>query len=115
MKIGVPRERKVMEFRAGMIPSGIRQLCAAGHEVVVESGLGLGCGFSDQDYAEAGARVSSVEDVWASELVVKVNEGIVVSRYFVILTLLFALGFGLRYFAHWRFESKRWADTEDDD
>ncbi|MGI9592730.1 MAG: alanine dehydrogenase [Myxococcota bacterium] len=74
MRIGVPRERKVMEFRAGMIPSGVRQLCAAGHEVVVETGLGLGCGFSDQDYAEAGARVGSVEEVWASELVVKVKE-----------------------------------------
>jgi alanine dehydrogenase len=74
MKIGVPRERKVMEFRAGMIPDGARQLCAAGHEVRVESGLGLGCGIADEAYVAAGARVVSVDEVWASDLVVKVKE-----------------------------------------
>lgn len=74
MRIGVPRERKVMEFRVGLVPDGARQLCADGHEVWVESAAGLGCGFDDDAYCEAGARVGSVEDVWASDLVVKVKE-----------------------------------------
>jgi alanine dehydrogenase len=63
-----------MEFRAGLTPSGARQLGAAGHVVEVESGLGLGCGFTDDDYVAAGARVVSVEEVWACDLVVKVKE-----------------------------------------
>jgi alanine dehydrogenase len=74
MRIGVPRERKVMEFRTGLVPDGARFLCAAGHEVWVEAGAGLGCGFGDDDYVAAGARIGSVEEVWASDLVVKVKE-----------------------------------------
>ena len=74
MRIGVPRERKVMEFRTGLVPDGARSLGAAGHEVCVETGAGLGCGFNDDDYRAAGARVGSVEEVWASDLVVKVKE-----------------------------------------
>ena len=74
MRIGVPRERKVMEFRTGLVPDGARSLAAAGHEVCVETGAGLGCGFDDDDYRAAGARIGSVEEVWASDLVVKVKE-----------------------------------------
>ena len=74
MRIGVPREIKVMEFRVGMVPDGVRQLVAQGHEVHVETGAGNGCGFDDDDYVDAGARVGSLEDVWESELVVKVKE-----------------------------------------
>ena len=48
-------------------------------------------------------------------LVVKVREGIVVSRYFLILLVLFTLAFSVKHLARWRFESKRWEDTEDDD
>ena len=74
MRIGVPREIKVMEFRVGMVPDGVGVLVAQGHEVHVETGAGTGCGFDDDAYSEAGARVGSVEDVWESELVVKVKE-----------------------------------------
>jgi len=74
MRIGVPREIKVMEFRVGMVPDGVRQLVAQGHEVHVETGAGNGCGFDDDDYVDAGAQVGSLEDVWESELVVKVKE-----------------------------------------
>ena len=74
MRIGVPRERKVMEFRVGLVPDGARQLCAQGHDVRVERGAGLGCGFDDAAYEAAGARLASVEEVWASDLVVKVKE-----------------------------------------
>jgi len=74
MRIGVPRERKDMEFRVGMVPDGVRPLCAAGHEVRIEAGAGHGCGFADAEFAKAGARILEVEEVWASDLVVKVKE-----------------------------------------
>ncbi len=75
MRIGVPRERKVMEFRVGMVPDGVRQLCARGHEVRVERGAGEGSGFSDEEYAGAGDRLVDTDEVWErSELIVKVKE-----------------------------------------
>jgi alanine dehydrogenase len=75
LRIGVPREIKDMEFRVGMTPDGVRQLCADGHEVLVERGAGEGSGFPDAAYAKAGARLAEVEEVWAgAELVVKVKE-----------------------------------------
>jgi alanine dehydrogenase len=74
MKIGVPRERKVMEFRVGMVPDAAEQLCARGHEVRIERGAGHGSGFSDEEFERAGARLVEVDEVWASDLVVKVKE-----------------------------------------
>ncbi len=75
MLVGVPRETKVMEFRVGMVPDGVATLCGAGHRVVVERGAGLGSGFSDEDYVQAGARIADTEEVWtASDLIVKVKE-----------------------------------------
>jgi len=75
MRIGVPRESKDMEFRVGMVPDGVRQLAAEGHEVWVESGAGLGSGFDDARYEAAGARIVDVQDAWTSaDLIVKVKE-----------------------------------------
>lgn len=75
MRIGVPRERKDMEFRVGLVPDGVRQLRDAGHEVLVERGAGLGSGFADGEYEQAGARLVDAEEAWArAELVVKVKE-----------------------------------------
>jgi alanine dehydrogenase len=75
MRIGVPRETKTMEFRVGLTPDGVRSLARAGHELWVEAGAGLGSGFPDADYAEAGARIAPREEVWSgSELIVKVKE-----------------------------------------
>jgi len=77
MRIGVPREIKVREYRVGAQPAGVRQLVAAGHEVVVQSGAGVGSGFSNQDYQRAGASVvESAADAWAGDLVIKVKEPI---------------------------------------
>jgi alanine dehydrogenase len=74
MRVGVPRECKVMEFRVGLVPTGARQLVAAGHDVRVERGAGEGSGFGDPDYEAAGARVCSPDEVWDADLVVKVKE-----------------------------------------
>lgn len=75
MKIGVPKEIKKLEFRVGAQPSGVQQLVAAGNEVVVETGAGLGSGFTDAAYEAAGARiVPTAADAWAQDMVIKVKE-----------------------------------------
>ena len=76
MRIGVPKEIKVHEYRVGVVPSGVRDLVAAGHELWVETGAGSGIGFSDEDYAQSGASIAaSAEEVFeAAELLVKVKE-----------------------------------------
>jgi len=75
MLVGIPKETKDQEFRVGVVPDGVRILVAAGHEVIVESGAGLGSGLSDVDFARSGARIVSVDEVWSSPgLVVKVKE-----------------------------------------
>jgi alanine dehydrogenase len=76
MVIGVPREIKEQENRVALPPSAAYQLIKRGHEIVVETGAGSGSGFSDEEYAAAGARlVPSHDEVFArAELVVKVKE-----------------------------------------
>lgn len=78
MKIGIPKEIKANENRVAVVPSGVEALTAAGHEVLVEQGAGLGSGFADEQYSAAGARiVPEAADVWAkAELIVKVKEPI---------------------------------------
>jgi alanine dehydrogenase len=75
MRIGVVKEIKPDEYRVALTPAGARELVQAGNEVLVESGAGLGSSFPDDAYEAAGARLASVEDVWAdSELLLKVKE-----------------------------------------
>ncbi len=74
--IGIPKEIKDLEGRVSMQPDGVVELVHQGHAVVVESGAGLGSGFADEEYSEAGARISDGPDeVFASsDLIVKVKE-----------------------------------------
>ncbi|MGG6264611.1 alanine dehydrogenase [Leptolyngbya sp. AN03gr2] len=75
MEIGVPKETKDQEFRVGLSPSSVRVLVEQGHSVFVESDAGIGSGFTDTDYAQAGASiVSHIKEVWNRELVIKVKE-----------------------------------------
>ncbi len=76
MKIGVPKEIKTLEFRVGMLPSGVRELVHDGHEVIVETNAGVGIGMTDADYEKAGATVvAKPEAVFAeAELIIKVKE-----------------------------------------
>jgi alanine dehydrogenase len=71
MHIGLPREIKDGEYRVALTPAGIAALARAGHTLSVEPGAGAECGFADEDYARAGARLA---EPWAAELVVKVKE-----------------------------------------
>ena len=74
MRIGVVRETKPAERRVALTDAGARTLVTDGHDVLVESGAGLGAGIADADYQAAGAKVVGVDDAWAAELVVKVKE-----------------------------------------
>lgn len=76
MIVGVPTEVKTDEFRVGMRPVGVEMLVREGHSVLVQAGAGSGSGFSDDQYAAAGARiVPDAKDVWSgAEMVVKVKE-----------------------------------------
>jgi alanine dehydrogenase len=76
MIIGVPKEIKILEYRVGMTPSGVKELASDGHEVFVETNAGMGIGMTDQDYKNAGATImSTAKEVFdIAELVVKVKE-----------------------------------------
>ncbi|ROR32848.1 alanine dehydrogenase [Inmirania thermothiophila] len=76
MKIGVPTEIKVHEYRVGLVPSSVRELAERGHQVLVQSGAGAGIGIGDDDYRAAGARIlPDAEAVFAeAEMIVKVKE-----------------------------------------
>jgi alanine dehydrogenase len=76
MRIGVPKEIKVHEYRVGLVPAAVRELVAGGHEVLVQSGAGAGIDCSDENYRNAGAGIAPTADVVFrdSQLIVKVKE-----------------------------------------
>ena len=76
MIIGVPKEIKEQEFRVALLPSGAYQLIKRGHKVVVERNAGVGAGYPDAEYQQAGATlVDSHKEVFGkADLVVKVKE-----------------------------------------
>ena len=76
MIIGVPKEIKTLEFRVALTPAGVRELVKNGHQVLIESGAGLGSAISDSQYQSEGAEiVPSAKDVWQrAEMVMKVKE-----------------------------------------
>ncbi|AMV12587.1 alanine dehydrogenase [Geobacillus sp. G4] len=76
MIIGVPKEIKNNENRVAITPAGVLSFVQAGHTVLIEKEAGVGSGFSDSDYARAGAQIiERAEDVWAqADMVMKVKE-----------------------------------------
>jgi alanine dehydrogenase len=82
MKIGCPKEIKPQEFRVGLTPAAAAEATGRGHDVLVETGAGIGAGFTDEDYTKAGAKIApdaaSVFD--AADLVIKVKEPQAVER-----------------------------------
>jgi alanine dehydrogenase len=75
MRIGVPKEIKNNENRVAMTPAGVINLVKFGHVVHIETGAGLGSGFTDADYVDAGAViVESALKAWSMEMVMKVKE-----------------------------------------
>lgn len=78
MIVGVPKEIKTAENRIALVPAGAEALSAEGHTVLVERGAGLGSGFSDEAYRDAGAEIApSADAVWSkADMILKVKEPI---------------------------------------
>mmetsp|Transcript_637 Transcript_637/g.1042 ORF Transcript_637/g.1042 Transcript_637/m.1042 type:complete len:373 (-) Transcript_637:68-1186(-) len=82
MHIGCPTEIKPQEFRVGITPAAAREAVSHGHTVTMQAGAGLGAGFTDEDYTNAGAQIAqTAEEVFANaEMIVKVKEPQAVER-----------------------------------
>lgn len=77
MRIGVPKEVKNNENRVAMTPAGVVHLVNFGHEVYIETNAGVGSGFNDDQYVQAGAKiVQSANEAWSMDMVMKVKEPI---------------------------------------
>ena len=76
MKIGCVKEIKNNEFRVGMTPDNAKSYVQAGHTVYIEQGAGLGSGFKDSEYIDAGAVIlERAKDIWdCVDMMVKVKE-----------------------------------------
>ena len=68
MRIGVPTEVKNNEFRVAITPAGAMELTRHGHDVLVQSGAGLGSSISDAEYVAAGAQLRDRSEEHTSEL-----------------------------------------------
>ncbi len=82
MKIGCPKEIKPQEFRVGLTPNAAHEAVMHGHEVIVEAGAGIGAGFEDSDYVDAGATIiATAKEIFAiADMIVKVKEPQAVER-----------------------------------
>jgi len=82
MRIGVPKEIKVLENRVGLVPASVREAVVHGHQVIVEHNAGQGIGMDDDAYRKAGASVvATAAEVFAgAEMIVKVKEPQAVER-----------------------------------
>jgi alanine dehydrogenase len=77
MIIGVPKEIKDNEYRVGLVPAGVKALTDLGHKILVQAKAGEGSGIQDEEYVQAGAAISTCEQVWdQAEMVIKVKEPI---------------------------------------
>ena len=76
MKIGCPTEIKPQEYRVGVTPNAALEAVSQGHDVLIQSGAGLGAGFDDAAYEATGARIiDTAEEIFASaDMIVKVKE-----------------------------------------
>lgn len=76
MKIGCAKEIKNNEYRVGLTPDNAKAYIACGHEVLIEKSAGVGSGFIDKEYVEAGATIiDTASEVWKhSDMMIKVKE-----------------------------------------
>jgi proton-translocating NAD(P)+ transhydrogenase subunit alpha len=79
MRIAVPRETAPGERRVALVPESIKKLIAAGYEIAVEAGAGVGAGFADQAYRDAGATIEPdpAALVASADLLLKVGPPVV--------------------------------------
>ena len=78
MKVGIPAEVKNHEYRVAITPAGVHELVERGHEVIIETGAGVGSSFADMDFKAAGAQIlATADEVWGqADLLLKVKEPI---------------------------------------
>ncbi|MFA7498343.1 MAG: alanine dehydrogenase, partial [Leucobacter sp.] len=78
MRVGIPTEIKNNENRVAITQAGVVELTRRGHQVLIQSGAGLGSAITDEEYAAAGAQiVDGADGVWAdSDMILKVKEPI---------------------------------------
>src|SRR5258708_2817991 len=76
MRVGVPKEIKIHEYRVGLTPGAAREYVATGHHVIIETNAGAGIGASDEAYRKAGAVIAdTAAEIFASaDMIVKVKE-----------------------------------------
>lgn len=76
MNVGVPKEIKTLEFRVGLTPSSVSELTRRHHKVIIETGAGVGAGYSDEEYIVAGGLiVEKASDVFEqADLIIKIKE-----------------------------------------
>lgn len=75
MLIGIPKEVKNHEYRVGANPELVHVLTRAGHQVVIETNAGKALGYTDEIYANAGAKiVPTAKEAWTADMVIKVKE-----------------------------------------
>ncbi|QTD54800.1 alanine dehydrogenase [Parasphingorhabdus cellanae] len=76
MRVGTPKEVKNHEYRVGLTPESVRELSAHGHDMLVETGAGLGIGAEDAEYVDAGATIAAkASEIFEKcDMVVKVKE-----------------------------------------
>ncbi|MEY3407731.1 MAG: alanine dehydrogenase [Actinomycetota bacterium] len=78
MRVGIPSEVKVHEYRVAITPAGVHELVRNGHEVFIQSQAGIGSAISDDEFVSAGAKIlPTATDIWeTSEMILKVKEPI---------------------------------------
>ncbi|MDZ4254987.1 MAG: alanine dehydrogenase [Sulfuritalea sp.] len=76
MRIGVPKEIKIHEYRVGLTPAGARELVRWGHQVTVQADAGKAIGFGDEQYVAAGAQIAATaSEIFADcDMIIKVKE-----------------------------------------
>jgi alanine dehydrogenase len=89
MKVGVIKEIKDKEQRVALTPAGAKALHKTGHSVLVQAGAGLGSGFSDAQYCDAGAHIVPAEQAWDTDLVLKVKEPLAAEYHYLREQILF--------------------------
>ena len=82
MRIGIPKEIKIHEYRVGLIPAAVREITQAGHKVFLETNAGIGSGFDNASYVKAGATIlETAEEIFGeAEMIVKVKEPLASER-----------------------------------
>jgi alanine dehydrogenase len=78
MIIGVPKEIKNNENRVALTPAGAAELVKRGNKLFIQTGAGIGSGFSDEEYVTAGAKILlQIEEVYGiTDMIMKVKEPI---------------------------------------